>query len=273
MYQQVLSVVLAVALAFAGLVNSAVAKQPVDLELALAIDVSSSIDEEEARMQRDGYVAAFRHPDIIHAIESGMLRRIAVTYYEWAGDGHLRVLSDWAVIEDADSANRFADRLAAAPLQIAPQTSISAAIEHALAQFRRNAFEGTRRVIDISGDGPNNGAREVTVARDRAVSEGVIINGLPIINGRADAEGNLPLPDLDQYYRDCVIGGPGAFTVVAHSFDEFGVAIRRKLISEIAGLTVPPGGSAAARPRIVPAAVLSRICDFGRLSWHEIWIN
>lgn len=272
MYQQVLSVVFAAVVGLAALAASAAARQPVDLELALAVDVSSSIDEDEARMQRDGYVAAFRHPDVIHAIESGMLRRIAVTYYEWAGDSHLRIVSDWTVIEDADSANRFADRLAAAPLQIAPRTSISAAIEHALAQFRRNAFEGTRQVIDISGDGPNNGVREVTLARDRAVSEGVIINGLPIVNGRADAEGNLPLPDLDEYYRDCVIGGPGAFTVVAHSFDEFGVAIRRKLISEIVGLAAPPAGPAADSPRIVPAA-LSRICDFGRLTWQQIWIN
>lgn len=273
MYQQLFSVVFAAALALAGLAEFAAAKQPVDLELALAVDVSSSIDEEEARMQRDGYVAAFRHPDVIHAIESGMLRRIAVTYYEWAGDGHLRMLSDWTVIEDAESANRFADRLAAAPLEIAPRTSISAAIEHAQAQFRHNAFEGTRRVIDISGDGPNNGMREVTLARDRAVSEGIIINGLPIMNGRADAEGNLPLPDLDQYYRDCVIGGPGAFIVVAHSFDEFGVAIRRKLISEIANLTAPAADPGAEMPRIVPAAALSRICDFGRLSWQQIWIN
>jgi len=247
--------------------------QPVDLELALAVDVSNSIDLEEARMQRDGYVAAFRHPDIVRAIEHGMLGRIAVTYYEWAGDSHTRILVDWTVVEDAASANRFADRLQAAPLEMAPRTSITAAIEHGLREFPRNAFDGTRRVIDISGDGPNNGNAEVTAARDRAVASGIVINGLPIVNGRADPSGNLPLPDLADYYRDCVIGGPGAFIVVARSFDEFGLAIRRKLISEIAGLTFPAGGAHAREAQLVPAAALSRVCDFGLMSWKDIWVN
>lgn len=236
----------------------------VDLELALAVDVSSSIDREEALLQRDGYVAALRHPDVVHAIESGTLGRIAVTYYEWAGDGNLRVLADWTVIRDAASASAFADRIAAAPLWTAPRTSIAAAIEHGLEAFARNPHRGNRRVIDISGDGPSNGITEVTASRDRAVYRGVTINGLAVVNGRADANGNLPLPDLDAYYRDCVIGGYGSFVVVANSFQEFGVAIRRKLVSEIAGLMPPP--------RFVPAT-LSRICDYGLVSWRDIFIH
>jgi hypothetical protein len=238
----------------------------VDLELALAVDVSSSIDREEALLQREGYVAALRHPDVIHAIENGPLGRIAVTYYEWAGDGHLRVVADWTVIHNAKSAVAFADRIAAAPLWTAPQTSIAAAIDFGIDSFRGNAHRGSRQVIDISGDGPSNGALEVTAARDRAVYRGITINGLAVVNGRADANGNLPLPDLDFYYRDCVVGGFASFVVVAESFQEFGVAIQRKLISEIAG--VMP----IEEPRIVPAT-LSRICDYGLVGWQELFTN
>lgn len=273
MHRTILSLPLAFVWMVCASALPAAAAEPVDLELALAVDVSNSIDPAEARMQRDGYVAAFRHPDIVRAIEHGMLGRIAVTYYEWAGDGHTRVLVDWTVIRDAASASRFADGLEAAPLEMAPRTSIAAAIEHGLGSFAGNGFEGTRLVIDISGDGPNNGNAEVAEARDRAVESGVVINGLPIVNGRADPDGGLPLPDLADYYRDCVIGGPGAFIVVAHSFDEFGLAIRRKLISEIAGLTVPPAALRRGEPRLVPAAALSRICDFGLMSWKDIWVN
>ncbi len=247
-------------------VPAAASTVQVDLELALAVDVSSSIDQEEAQLQREGYVAALRHPDVIHAIESRYLGRIAVTYYEWAGDGNLRVVADWTVIHDAESAAAFADRIAAAPLWTAPRTSIAAAIDFGVDGFTANGHRGNRQVIDISGDGPSNGMQEVTAARDRAVYKGVTINGLAVVNGRADANGNLPLPDLDLYYRDCVVGGFGSFAVVANSFQEFGVAIRRKLISEIAGI-MPLD-----EPRVVPAT-LSRICDYGLFSWKEIFIH
>lgn len=247
-------------------ISVAAAGEPVDLELALAVDVSSSIDREEALLQREGYVAALRHPEVIQAIENGLLGRIAVTYYEWAGDGHVRVLADWTVIHDAGSAAAFADQIAAAPLWTAPRTSIAAAIDHGVQAFSRNGHRGNRRVIDISGDGPSNGISEVTAARDRAVNRGITINGLAVVNGRADANGNLPLPDLDLYYRDCVVGGFGAFVVVANSFQEFGDAIRRKLVSEIAG-QIP-----SREPRILPAK-LSRICDYGLVSWQDIYIH
>ncbi|UCH75895.1 MAG: DUF1194 domain-containing protein [Rhodospirillales bacterium] len=222
----------------AGLVASPIqaAERPVDLELALAIDVSGSIDPEEAALQRQGYIAAFRHPDVIRAIEQGMLGRIAVGYYEWAGYGHMRVIADWTEISDANSANAFADLLTLNPPQTAYRTAIAAAIDFAALWFGMNDFEGTRRVVDVSGDGPNNWGDPVVIARDRAVAQGVTINGLPIVNNRPSLSGRRQIPNLDLYYRDCVIGGPGAFIVVANTFDEFAVAIRKKLIIEIAGL-------------------------------------
>jgi len=223
------------------------AAESVDLELALAVDVSGSIDEEEAQLQRDGYVAAFRDPAVIRAIEHGMLGRIAVTYYEWAGFERVRVIVDWTVVSDEKSAHAFADLLRLEPPRTVRRTSISTAIDFGVPYFGRNDFEGTRRVIDISGDGANNSGDLVTRARDRAVAAGVTINGLPIMNGRPGPFGWPPIEDLDLYYRDCVIGGSGAFLVVANSFDEFAEAVRRKLILEIAGTRVDPS------PRIMRA--------------------
>lgn len=230
-------------LAFAFVVPAQAQERPVDLELALAVDVSGSIDPDEALLQRQGYIAAFRHPDVIRAIEHGMLGRIAVGYYEWAGYGHMRVIVDWTEVADAKSANAFADLLTLNPPQTAYRTAIASAIDFAALWFDMNDFEGTRRVVDVSGDGPNNWGGQVTEARDRAVAQGVTINGLPIVNDRPSFSGRRQIPNLDLYYRDCVIGGPGAFIVVADTFDEFAVAIRKKLIIEIAGLTDPLHGA------------------------------
>lgn len=245
-----------------GVACAAVAAEPVDLELALAVDVSGSIDDEEAQLQRDGYVAAFKDPAVIRAIEEGMLGRIAVAYYEWAGFNRVRVIVDWQLIEDTKSAHAFAGLLTLEPPRTVRRTSISSAIDFGVPYFGRNGFDGTRRVIDVSGDGANNSGDLVTRARDRAVAAGVTINGLPIINGRPGPFGWPPIEDLDLYYRDCVIGGPGAFMVVANSFDEFAEAVRRKLILEIAG-AVPP------QPRLVPAQLaperVAPPCNIGEL--------
>jgi hypothetical protein len=208
---------------------------PVDLELILAVDVSGSIDEQEAALQRKGYVDAFRHKDVIAAIRSGMLRRIAVTFFEWAGDGWQLPVTDWTVIETEADALAFADRLAAGVPGAGPWTSISSAIDFAVPMFERNGVEGTRRVIDISGDGPNNTGRLTPEARDEAVAKGIVINGLPIMNDRMNVS-RPPMPNLDLYYRNCVIGGPGSFIVVAENFHTFAKAIRRKLVLEIANL-------------------------------------
>jgi hypothetical protein len=241
--------------------------QPVDLELALGIDVSGSVDDEEAMLQRQGYIAAFRHPDVIRAIEQGILGRIAVAYYEWAGYGHMRIVTDWRLIDGAEAAHAFANSLERNPPETAYRTAIASAIDFAVTYFDVNDFEGTRRVVDISGDGANNWGGAVTAARDRAVAQGVIINGLPIVNNRPGPSGRPQLANLDLYYENCVIGGPGAFLVVANSFPEFAEAVRRKLIIEIADLA--PRHERAITPiqftpnRIVPP------CDIGERRWED----
>ena len=235
---------------------------PVDLELALAVDVSRSIDAEKARLQRGGYVQAFRDAGVIDAIGSGMLGRIAVALFEWAGTGHTEVVVGWTLIEDKADAEAFADKLSRRLPSTARRTAISGAIDFALPWFEANTFEGTRRVIDISGDGPNNGGTAVTTARDRAVAAGVTINGLPILDDGGGLFSRFNIADLDLYYRDCVIGGPGAFLVVADSFRDFARAVRRKLILEIAGRTD------ARKPGFLPAQAAAKArasppCDIG----------
>jgi Protein of unknown function (DUF1194) len=221
----------------------------VDLELVLAVDISGSVDPVEARLQREGYIAALRHPRVIDAIRGGMFGRIALTYVEWAGDDYQRILLDWTVIEDATGAFAFADALAEAPLMTAHWTSLSAAIDYARPLFEANGIKGARRVIDISGDGYNNRGRPVEHARDDAVAAGITINGLPIVNDRPNPWGGLPPRDLDRYFEDQVIGGPGAFIVVAKDYSAFASAILSKLLLEIAGDPPPPGSIAATTPR------------------------
>lgn len=268
---------LAVVVLLAGQPVVSRASEAVDLELALAVDVSGSIDEEEAMLQRQGYIAAFRNPKVIQAIRSGYLGRIAVAYYEWAGFGHMKIIADWTLIDDAAIAHAFAAKLTEVPPETARRTAIAEAISFAVPFFDRNDFEGPRRVVDISGDGPNNWGRPVTEARDAAVAAGVTINGLPIVNGRPSRWGGLSRPDLDLYYRHCVIGGPGAFIVVANEFEDFGSAILRKLILEIAGET-PAGAVATAAGTtkdsahsLRPAAFhLAPPCDIGERRMREL---
>lgn len=242
----------------AGLASPAAADEPVDLELVLAVDVSRSIDVAEAELQRQGYVAAFRDPEVIRAVEHGILGRIAATYVEWAGPYHKRVVLGWTLIEDRESAHAFADLLDAFEPGTARRTSISGAIDFALPLFGGNGFEGTRRTVDVSGDGPNNGGDLVTNARDRAVAAGVTVNGLPILDAGGGVFSWYNIPDLDLYYRDCVIGGPGAFVVVAEGFQDFARAVRRKLILEIAGR--PP---VLQRAQFNPDTRKSPPCDIG----------
>ena len=221
---------------------------PVDLALVLAVDVSGSVDEEEALLQRRGYVDALADPRIVKAITSGILGRIAVTYFEWAGDGWQMPVIGWTVIDGAASAGSFAAKLADAPIGRGPWTSIADAIDFAAALHEQNPHEATRRVIDISGDGPNNTGGTLPQARDQAVARRMTINGLAIVNGRSNF-GRVPMPNLDLYYRHCVIGGPGAFVIVANGFPDFARAIRRKLILEIAGNRPAGGGVIAATGR------------------------
>ena len=249
----------------------------VDLELVLAVDVSGSVDEVEGRLQRMGYVNAFRSPAVLRAIQSGRRKSIAVTYMEWAGFDFQRIIVGWKRIHDGASAEAFAYLLSQAPIGVGPYTSISGAIEFALPLFENNGFTSERRTIDISGDGPNNSGDYVTNARDRAVRAGVTINGLPIVNNRPSPWGRMPMPNLDLYYRKCVIGGRRSFLVVANDFKSFGRAIRRKLILEIVGL---PGRERRQQahdrrqPKEGPVLVSSAAppCDAGekrRRSWTD----
>lgn len=209
----------------------------VDLELVLAIDVSGSIDSTEAFLQREGYIQALTSPEVVRAATAGPLGRIAVSYVEWAGSRHVRTVVDWQLIDGPEAAQRVADMVFDADLFPGQRTAISNAILYALPLFRDNGFAGTRRVIDISGDGPNNDGLPVLVAREAAAAAGVSVNGLAILNDRVGPYGYPTLQDLDVYYEECVIVGQGAFVLVADGFSDFSRAIRRKLVLEIAGLT------------------------------------
>jgi hypothetical protein len=222
----------------------------VDLELVLAVDVSRSVDAEEAALQRTGYVAAFRHPSVIDAIRHGPLGRIAVVYFEWGGYGNTNLVIDWTLIKDKASAENFAHELRKSARLVARRTSISGALDIGAALLGSNDYSGKRRVIDISGDGVNNSGDLVVMARDRAIARGITINGLPILNGRESPGGYQQVANLDLYYRDCVIGGPGAFHIVARSFKDFSRAVLRKLILEIANAQP---AAASSRDRARPA--------------------
>jgi hypothetical protein len=233
--------VIIVAVALAGLLSTgpARAQMEVDLELILAADVSGSMDEEEAALQRRGYLDALINPRVIRAIQSGPHRRIALTYLEWAGPHWQKQLVGWTLIHDATSAQAFASAIAEEPVVTERRTSISAAIDYSMLLFAKSPFKSKRRVIDISGDGPNNRGRNVLLARAEALAQGVTINGLPIINDRPNPWGGLGPRNLDVYYQDNVIGGPGAFMIPALTFQNFGQAILAKLIREIAGIDGP----------------------------------
>lgn len=209
------------------------AEEPVDVALVLAVDVSRSVDPDEARLQREGYRAAMTDPQLLRAIGGGMLGGIAVAYVEWAGIEYQRLVLPWTRISDQRSADIWATALEEAPRSSLSWTSISGAIEFARARLADCPFESTRQVIDVSGDGVNNSGPPAEEARDRAVAEGITINGLPILNDRPGFGRRPPIP-LDAYYRESVIGGPGAFMIAAEDFSAFGQAVRRKLIREIA---------------------------------------
>lgn len=214
---------------------------PVDLLLVLAVDVSRSVDEDEARLQREGYREAVSDPKVVEAIRAGMIGATAIAYVEWAGIEYQRTVLPWTRIASQADANQWAAELAAAPRASLSWTSISGAIRHSRQLIAEAPFEATRKVIDVSGDGVNNSGPPAEQERDLAVAEGITINGLPIVNDRPTF-GRMPPIPLDDYYRDFVIGGQGAFMIVAQDFESFGVAVRRKLIREIAGLDGPMRG-------------------------------
>jgi hypothetical protein len=225
------------------LVLPARALEPVDLLLVLASDVSRSVDHPKFLLQRDGYAAAVANTQVIEAIKSGPNGKIALCFVEWSGFGAQKLVIDWMAIDGAAAARKFGDQVVEAPRSFADRTSISGGIDFSLAQFARAPFEAPRRTVDVSGDGTNNAGRDVRQARDQALAQGVTINGLVILSERQlpwNAEHTNPPGGLENYYRENVVGGPGAFVMVAEDFQSFGRAIIKKLIAEIAEFRVAP---------------------------------
>ena len=238
------------------------AQTAVDLELVIAVDVSLSMDLDEQRLQRDGYVAAFRDPELHKAIASGGNGRIAVTYMEWAGPQSQSVVIPWTVLDGAEAALAFAAKLEAVQISRARLTSISSALSFSRDLFAVSNTKAARRVIDVSGDGPNNSGVPVAPVRDQLVADGIVINGLPIMLHRSVTSA-FDLADLDRYYASCVIGGPGAFMVAVTQVAEFAAAIRRKLLLEISGI--------AASARVIPTQGSVPGDDYDCMAGEKQW--
>jgi hypothetical protein len=239
---------------------------PVDVELVLAVDVSYSMDPEEQELQREGYVAAITSPEFMRALRQGMHAKVAMTYFEWAGSHHTHVVVPWRVIDGPETADSFAADISRAKYTRASRTSVSTALLFGASLFENSGYRGLRRVIDVSGDGVNNNGPLVTMARDEVLAKGITINGLPIMLKRAMSS-TMDVDNLDVYFEDCVIGGPGAFVIPIKARDQFKEAIRTKLILEIASI-VP-------EPAIVPVqARAPRVsCTLGEQIWRERWGN
>lgn len=246
--------------------SRATAQQPVDLELVLAVDVSLSMDMDEQRLQRDGYIKAFRDRDLIAAIVAGRHKRIAVTYVEWAGSFNQQTVVPWTLIDSPATAEAFAVELERQPISRYRMTSISAALLYSGRQFGKGGYEGVRRVIDVSGDGPNNAGPPVADVREGLVKDGIVINGLPILLKSGTPSGFFDIAELDAYYGDCVIGGDGAFLIPVTTREEFATATRRKLILEVSG--VMP------KPAVIPAQYVTHTsgntdCLVGEKQWQR----
>jgi Protein of unknown function (DUF1194) len=251
-----LAVMLAAALAGLGFAASPLLRADnrpnatrVDVELVLAVDVSYSMDPEEQALQREGYIAALTSREFMQALKQGMNAKVAVTYFEWAG-----------------AADAVAAEIQRAPYRRASRTSISGALQFSLPLFQSSGYRGIRQVIDVSGDGVNNNGLPVTIVRDEVLSKGITINGLPIMLKRPNV-GSIDIEELDVYYEDCVIGGPGAFVIAIREREKFKEAIRTKLVLEIAGRTP--------ERRVIPvAADKPRIsCTVGERMWQQRWGN
>jgi hypothetical protein len=218
----------------------------VDLALVLAVDVSRSIDDEEYALQKRGYAEAFTHPAVLNAIHANPHQRIAVTMVEWAGADFQKTVVPWTMVADQESGQLLSEAILQTPRSFWGWTSISGAIDYSVPLFQSGGFAGARRVIDVSGDGVNNSGRPSTMARDDAVAAGIVINGLVIMNDKpTPGFYQRPQPPLDEFYRENVIGGSGAFLIAIDDFQSFAFAIVNKLIKEIAFLPTAPGLSVA----------------------------
>jgi Protein of unknown function (DUF1194) len=236
----------------------------VDIELILAVDVSYSMDMDELAIQREGYAQAIVSKEFLQALKTGPNGKISITYFEWAASSDQKIIIPWRVIDGPETADAVANEIMRTPIRRASRTSISGAINFAMPLFDENPYRGLRRVIDISGDGPNNNGTPVTGARDAALEKGITINGLPIMV-KEPSYSTMDIDNLDFYYEDCVIGGPGSFVVSIKDRDKFKEAIRTKLLLEVAGRTP--------ERRIVPVADKEpRVsCMIGEKIWQDRW--
>jgi Protein of unknown function (DUF1194) len=236
----------------------------VDLELVIAVDVSYSMDLDELAVQREGYAQAIVSKEFLQALRAGPNSKISVTYFEWSASTDQKIIIPWRVIDGPESAGAVADEIMNTPVRRGSRTSISGAISFAMPLFEQDPYRGLRRVIDISGDGPNNNGAPVTPVRDEALSKGITINGLPVMV-KEPSYATMDIDNLDWYYEDCVIGGPGSFVVPIKGRENFKEAIRSKLIREVAGRTPerPVRPAADKEPRIS--------CTIGERLWQERW--
>ena len=239
-------------------------KPSVDVELILAVDVSYSMDLDELAVQREGYAQAINSKEFLQALKTGPTGKIAVTYFEWAASNDQKIIIPWRVIDGPESADAVSHEIMKTPIRRASRTSISGAINFAVPLFDENPNHGLRRVIDISGDGANNNGAPVTGARDAALARGIVINGLPIMV-KEPSYSTMDIDNLDFYYEDCVIGGPGSFVVSIKNRDKFKEAIRSKLLLEVAS-RLP------ARPVVPVAEKEPRVsCLIGEKIWQDRW--
>jgi Protein of unknown function (DUF1194) len=236
----------------------------VDVQLVLAVDVSYSMDTDELAIQREGYAQAIVSKEFLQALKTGPNGKGAVTYFEWAASSDQKIIIPWRVIDGPESADAVAAEILKTPIRRASRTSISGAIYFAMPLFDESPYRGLRRVIDISGDGPNNNGTPVTIARDEALSKGIIINGLPIMV-KEPSYSTMDIDNLDFYYEDCVIGGPGSFVISIKDREKFKEAIRTKLLMEVAGRM----------PEKVPVADKEKeprvSCLIGEKIWQDRW--
>lgn len=237
---------------------------PVDVELVIAVDVSYSMDPDEQALQREGYILALTSKEFLQALRQGANGRIAITYFEWAGQSDQKILMPWRLVDGPEAADAVAAELSSAPYRRASRTSISGALRFAKPLFDDSGYKGLRRVIDVSGDGANNAGPLVVPMRDDVLAAGITINGLPIMLKRPYV-GTMDIEELDIYYEDCVIGGPGSFVIPIREREKFIEATRTKLVLEVAGrqpdVRMVPVSSQA--PRIS--------CTIGEKMWHERW--
>jgi len=238
-------------------------KQQVDLELIIAVDISYSMDPDELAIQREGYAQAIISSDFLQALKSLHYRKVAVTYFEWSSRSDQKIVIPWRVIDGPETAGSVSDEIMQAPIRRGSRTSISGAINFALPLFDGSGVQGVRRVLDISGDGPNNDGEPITIARAAALDKGITINGLPVMV--KEPTGSVDIENLDWYYEDCVIGGTGAFVVPIKGRDQFREAIRAKLVLEVAGRApmVRFLHTAEKEPRIS--------CTIGEQMWQQRW--